>query len=373
MSGREHGTGAEHSGTEADVRRRGAPADVGRMTELERRYRRLLALYPAAYRSAREDEMVATYLAGHPAGEPANDSAGDPATGLATVGRLGFLDVVDVVRGAARQRVRANAATTDDARNTASTLALAAAVGLAAVWFVAVETGRPAWIGQFQVVHPFGPFSTVGAVAWLAWLGTGVLGVAGRARVATLVSLVLTVAVVPTAAFSGIDRPTLLVLVPQVALGLVAAAWPIRTQWMVRLFFIGGALVAVAVAFLVRDGATHTDYRMGGPRVMRGAAFVLLLCSVLAVLPGLLRGSRRMLSVLPILAVPAAFLLVNPIAGWLDGDQADPITGWLTGARPLRPAENWPILVVVTCGIAAATAVGMAATGGFRRRIRDRE
>jgi hypothetical protein len=321
------------------------------VTSLERRYRRLLTLYPADYRATREDEMVGTFLA--------------------TAQRLGFLDVVDVLRGAARQRVRANAATTGDARNTASTIALAAAVTLAAVWFVLVECAAlppavlpwvhddPTRLTRFDP-HRFGPFATLGAVVWLAWLATGALALAGRARPATMVSLAFTLAVVPASALSGVNRPALLVLVPQVALGAVAAAWPVRPQWTARLFVAGCGLAGLAYgAAQLHGGGSEGGYYWWGTRDIKGVVAVgLLLCGFVVGMAGSLRGDARSPLVLPILAVPATLLLVDRITGWLLDN------GYGSAMEPL------PTFGAVTGGILAVAVLAYAGARGYRRRIR---
>lgn len=65
--------------------------DRGRPTQLERRYRRRLLLFPRAWRSEHGDDLVATFL----------DGAGPDAT------RVGMADTLDLLLAAVRLRLRA--------------------------------------------------------------------------------------------------------------------------------------------------------------------------------------------------------------------------------------------------------------------------
>lgn len=91
---------------------------------LERRYRRLLWAYPAAYRAQRGEEIVGTYLE------------------LAGPGRRwpGARDSIDVLAGGFRERLRANGA-----ERALDGLRLAA-------------------------THPFGPFGDLGALPDICWI-----------------------------------------------------------------------------------------------------------------------------------------------------------------------------------------------------------
>ncbi|MEU4248469.1 hypothetical protein AB0F15_13790 [Amycolatopsis sp. NPDC026612] len=69
------------------------------MTELERRYRRVLRLLPASYRQAWEQDMVATFLAGAVPDDP------EDAEFTAEYGRPGWAEVVSVLGLAVRLRL----------------------------------------------------------------------------------------------------------------------------------------------------------------------------------------------------------------------------------------------------------------------------
>jgi hypothetical protein len=83
--------------------------------ELEGRYRRLLALYPAEHRRAHEDEMLGVLMTGARAGQ----------------GRPGLAESADLILGALRLRLR-------------RTAALVAAAML--VWCATPATYTPGWL-----------------------------------------------------------------------------------------------------------------------------------------------------------------------------------------------------------------------------------
>lgn len=286
---------------------------TGRRAALDRRYRKLLRAYPAGYRATRGEEILGTYL----------DTAG------AGRGWPSAADARDVVAGGVRQHLRARHATgLIDGLPVAAGLALGAAAVLAAVWLCLVEF-RPVWPGFVTV--PFGPFNSLGAVAWLGWLAAGAAGVARpgpAARRAVLAALAATVAVVPAAALSPFDRPPLLVLVPQVALGVLALGVPGRSGrrgWRAVPAAVGMAVaavvaaavvaaVAVAAAGWVGPGGVFAYRLVGGPVLAAGAATVAV--GSIAAAYGLERrgaGRRGWWAVL-LLLPPFTLLVVEPLA-----------------------------------------------------------
>jgi hypothetical protein len=220
---------------------------------LERRYRLLLRAYPPAYRAARGAEITGTYL----------DLAGPgrrwPAPG----------DVADVLRGGIGQRLRASGAHDAAAGvRLAATVALAASAALAS-WQLLLRS-RP---GQVLVVVPggmrvqsFGPFVTVGVVPEVAWVLAAVAAAARPARVARVLAgsaLVLTLAAVPFAYLAHHFPPPLTVVFPQLALGVIALALPVRRGWAARL--APGLAVAAATGICLVRGWLRGQSPRPGP------------------------------------------------------------------------------------------------------------
>ncbi|MFG2041550.1 hypothetical protein [Dactylosporangium sp. NPDC048998] len=232
------------------------------------RYRALLRWYPADYRAERGEEIIGTYL------------------DLARPGqrRPRPADVADLVRGGLRQHLRArHALGLADAVPFAASLALAAAAALAGVWLFRAEviTGpvAPFW-------HSVGPFATLGAVAWIVWLLAPVAAFTGHGRPAVALALLVTAAVVPSAALTPYTRPPMFVLVPQLALGLVALAVPAR-RWSPAAA-AGIVAVAATVGLAVLSRPVGFYYGMLG--AMPYAALVLALAIVVA---GVVFTARR--------------------------------------------------------------------------------
>lgn len=313
----------------------------GERDRLERRYRRLLLAYPAPYRAERGDEIVGTFLVS------ADSDRRWPS----------IADVADVLRGGVRQHLRARGAAGLTAGvSVAATFALTAAVALAALWLAWIELlPAPSWqvatqFGPFRSLGAaqFGPFRSLGAAVWIAWLVTGLAALAQPARITrwfVLAALVATVAVEPIAAFSGYGRPPLLVLVPQVALGVLALGWPTRPAWTHRLMpaVIAVAAVSVWFQFVPRsqgillivgaDGASE-GYRWVASEVLTPTAIVLLLGSLLAACSRALNGDNRGLWSVLLLLLPGGLLIIDPLTRL-----ADDVTG-LSGPYGNEPPES---------------------------------
>ncbi|MEV0156862.1 hypothetical protein AB0H57_24465 [Micromonospora sp. NPDC050686] len=198
------------------------------MTELERRYLRLLWAYPAAYRRARGAEIVGTYL------------------DLAAPGRRwpAPADALDLARGGLAARLRAAGATDLlPGVRLAAVLAFLAATALAAHWMVPeLRPARPEY-GLQQV----GPFASLGAVVWAAWLAAALgqtLAPRRYARPLLWAAVLATALVVPVSAVTGLSRPPLFVVLPQLVLGVIALGLPPRVPHRAR-------VVPLAVAVLV--------------------------------------------------------------------------------------------------------------------------
>ncbi|MEU7870278.1 GlsB/YeaQ/YmgE family stress response membrane protein [Dactylosporangium sp. NPDC049140] len=200
---------------------------------LRSRYRALLRCYPAAYRAEHGDELVDMYL------DLAHPGQRFPRPG----------DVADLVRGGARQHLRARQATgLADALPLAAMAAMPAAAALAAVLLLRVEY-VPDMV--FQIRHP-GPFLSLGAFAWLAWLLPPVTALAGPARPAVWLALAVTAGITVAGPLAPYDEGVpLFVVVPQLALGVVALAFPARPAAWLRLAPLAAAAVVTALTLAV--------------------------------------------------------------------------------------------------------------------------
>ncbi|PWR14169.1 hypothetical protein DKT68_00165, partial [Micromonospora acroterricola] len=284
------------------------------MTDLERRYLRLLLAYPADYRRSRGAEIVGTYL------------------DLAAPGRRwpSPADAADVVGGGLRQRVRATgAADLVPGVRLAAVLAFLAATSLSGVWVV-LEL-RPA--SPDSGVPAAGPFVSLGIVAWTAWLLAAVVHALapGRwTRRAVALAVLLTVALVPAAALTGLPRPPLFVLLPQVALGLVALGAsdglpaPLRAVPLVA----AGAAGLAGNDLLPPDVFAASYYTWTVVPVLPSAAVVVLAVVVLLGAGLALRGDHRGNWAVLILLTPVGLLALQPLAGALDGLPSRFIPGW---------------------------------------------
>ncbi|MER7007846.1 hypothetical protein ABT297_33050 [Dactylosporangium sp. NPDC000555] len=208
------------------------------------RYRALLRWYPAAYRAERGEEIIDTYL------DLARPGQRWPRPA----------DVADLARGGMRQHLRArNALGLADALPFAASLALAAAAALAGLWLVRAElVNLPDGAGW----HSVGRFVGLGAVAWIVWLLTPVAAFTGHGRPAVALALLVTAAMIPAAALSSYARPPMFVLVPQLALGLVALAVPAR-RWSPAAaagFVVAAAIAGLAALILPADHYFYYDY-----------------------------------------------------------------------------------------------------------------
>ncbi|MEU8180242.1 hypothetical protein AB0B86_05610 [Micromonospora sp. NPDC049047] len=279
------------------------------MRDLERRYRQLLRAYPAGYRQARGGEIVGTYL------DLADSDRHWPS----------IFDVVDVLAGGVRERLRAaGAADLIPGIRLAAVLSLITATALAGFWGTAeVVTTSASWGAP-----AFGSFATTGVVVWGCWLLAAVVHViapARWARVAIGLALFLTAAVVPIAALFELPRPYLFVLVPQVTLGLLALAIPSHTARRHRLTPIAVASAAALIAAGVLSGKSSWFYRFNyGGAFLPEVGAVLLLTAMLAAIVLSRRGDARGLWALLVLLTPIGLLGLYPLTENIVGaGQAD--------------------------------------------------
>jgi hypothetical protein len=324
---------------------------------LARRYQTLLRFYPSDYRARRGAEMLDTYLMAAPPGRRRPTAA----------------DALDVVGGGLRARLRDRGAQSLlDALPVAGVLALSAAAFLGATWLLLVETyhGFPS-----DGTPRLGAFNSAAAVAWICWLiAAGIFAVAPRAiRPAVGVALLATFVAVPIerviASMAPWDvagfwyLPPVQVVLPQVALGLLALSAPVRPGQVVRWAPLAAASSALAFHFAPQELLDQLSffYRSAAPKVFLGTALVLLGAGLaVAIVLGLRRDARAPWVPLLVL-VPVGLLL----AVW-----------WARATSDYTPGHNaWPRLVlasttsvVVTIGLLAATVVLVGRYGPRRAR-----
>ncbi|MFV2111048.1 hypothetical protein ACFHW0_01750 [Micromonospora sp. LOL_025] len=318
------------------------------MSELERRYHRLLRAYPAEYRRARGAEIVGTYL----------DLAG-PERRWPSPG-----DAADLLRGGLRQRLRAaGAADLIPGVRLAAVLAFLTATALAAVWSVLeLHPPRTEW-----GVPNAGPFVSLGIGAWAAWLLAAVVHAVapGRwTRRAVALALLFTVAVVPVAALAGLPRPPLLVLLPQVGLGLVTLGLPARLPARLRaapLLAVGAAGLAGVNLLPRNDIVSHYGsyyYGWTAEQILPGTAVVLLVVVLLLGTGLALRADQRGGWALLVLLTPVGLLSLHILAGMADG--------LLNGA----PRPGWSALAATAVVVGLAGPALLPLTIALRKRGR---
>lgn len=136
------------------------------MSELEKRYRRLLGLYPRDHREQHGDEMLGVLIA----------DAGDRTT-------PGWRDTADLLWGAFRLHVRRLLA--------ADVLAIVSLLGpIAVLAGAATSLHELAWWVQAGSVPPFEQLPD--APVWFVWLGVAILAMAGKRRAAAIGAWVAT-------------------------------------------------------------------------------------------------------------------------------------------------------------------------------------
>ncbi|MFC0097962.1 hypothetical protein ACFFKH_10515 [Micromonospora marina] len=307
---------------------------------LRQRYTKLLRWYPAADRTDRGVEIVDTYM------------------DLATAGQRWphLADVADLAAGGLRQRLRArNAVGLADALPLAGTIALVAGTVLATMGLILTEVFPDP--GQYDVGAPMlGPFHTLGALAWITWLLVLPAGAAGYGRWAVAIATAVTigvavaVAVVPSTELTSLHQPNLFVLVPQLALGLVALAVPRRHSYRVT---------AVITAFVLATGVATV---LIGPRydVRYEAILGALLFLALIVTGAVLTARRDRRAWWPAILLLGPVLLLGPRFG-LAAVQALP--AW----DSRRGAVAWAAMSLLVAVASLLIAVSWQARRGRHR------
>jgi hypothetical protein len=313
-----------------------------RMTDLERRYTRWTALfYPADYRRERGSELVDTYL---------SLAAPDRK-------RPSAADVADLAAGGLRQHLRIAQGLGPGFR-LAGLLALATLAAFATGWaiFEAVASTAP-WVPQR------GPFLSLGVPAWAAWLLAVVAYVAAPGRWfrwAVGLAIVVTAGVVPAAMLTGMPRPPLFVLLPQLVLGIVALGAAGRQPWWVRLIPLAAAAASVPVAASAAPRLVFSGgyYYQAAATALPAAAVTLLIGGALLALGLAARHDYRGVWALLILLTPVGMLALNSLGAMLD--DAGP-------GRPVTPA--WSSMVATSVLVLTVGLVSMPLALAARGRL----
>ncbi|MET7397571.1 hypothetical protein ABZS66_29205 [Dactylosporangium sp. NPDC005572] len=311
------------------------------MTDLERRYARWTALfYPAGYRRERGSELVDTYL---------SLAAPDRK-------RPSAADVADLAVGGLRQHLRIAQGLGPGFR-LAGLLALTTLAAFATGWAI-FEAVAPTLL-RFRYA---GPFLSLGVAAWAAWLLAVVMHVVAPGRWfrwAAGLAVLVTAGVVPAAMLTGMPRPPLLVLLPQLVLGIVALGAAGPQPWWVRLIPLAAAAASVPVA---ASAAPHLvfsgGYYQAAATALPAAAVTLLIGATLLALGLAARHDYRGVWALLILLTPIGMLALNPLGAMLD--DAGP-------GRPITPA--WSSMVAASVLVLTVGLVSMPLALAARGRL----
>lgn len=304
------------------------------VTDLERRYTRWMKLfYPAGYQRMRGSELVGTYL-----------SLTAPGRKRPSVG-----DVLDLAAGGLRQHARVADGLGPGFR-LAGLLALTTTTVLATEW-AALEVLAPTVPRSSHVE----PFLSLAVAAWVAWLLAAAVHVTASGRWLRWTigpAVLVTAGVVPVAALTGLPRPPLSVLLPQIVLGLVALGAAGRHPWWVRLTPIGAAAATLPVATgTVTSPNVFNSYYSLAAAALPAAAVTLLIGAVLLALGLAVRRDYRGAWAMLILLTPIGMLAVYPLSAALGN----------TGpGRPLIPAWSSMVAVSVLAAVIGPTLVLLA-------------
>jgi hypothetical protein len=168
-----------------------------------------------------------------------------------------------------------------------------------------------------------GPFmSPLGVAAWAVWLLTAVVYVIAPGRWfrrAAVLAVLVTAGVVPAAMLTGILRPPLSVLLPQLVLGIVAVGAATRHRWWVRLTPLAAAAVTAPVAVAAERRLDFSgDYYLPAATALPAVGVTLLIGATLLALGLAARRDYRGVWALLILLTPIGMLAVNPLGTVLD-------------------------------------------------------
>ena len=253
---------------------------------LEERYRRLLACYPADYRSIYAEEMIGVLLAGAPEGQR----------------RPGVADTLDLVGGGARVRLRGMLTGTPD-RGWRDALALTSLI--APVVLVALALRQDlGWLGALVWHNVISYLGLVGVAVLLVPLALGLLGLR-RIGALAAVATVVWFAVQAAAPGGQVLDPRLvayLALMAIEAVALWASPGPRRA-----LGLITGKGVLIALPWVAgvayAGGLIPTSYPV--PQLLARIAIVVV---AMAGLPALIMPAGRRLAVLIAIIPGSAFV-----------------------------------------------------------------
>jgi hypothetical protein len=237
------------------------------MTELERRYRRVLRLLPGPYRQAWEEDMVATFLAGAVPADP------EAAAFVTDYGRPDWSEVVSVVGLAVRLRL-GGADAPPRYLAWGNAVRLVALVGLLVHAVNALAgVGALLWLPErFPAVAMPSGTVTVLALLGLSWVAAYLALVGGHLRAARLVAaLSLAPAVISVGmevAITGTDylasRVVELAVAAMPVLALAAfhrEAAPVRPRpWLIALPIGAVVVTSVLLATQFPGGAVFVDW-----------------------------------------------------------------------------------------------------------------
>lgn len=283
------------------------------MSELEKRYRRLLGLYPRDHREQHGDEMLGVLIA----------DAGDRRT-------PGWRDTADLLWGAFRLHVRRLLA--DDV------LAIVSLLGpIAVLAGAATSLHELAWWVQAGSVPPFEQLPD--APVWFVWLGVAILVMAGKRRAAAIGAWVATAGLI-------------------VVLQLPFAGW----QWFTDK--AGWVLLSAVTAFALS---------MSDGRKARGWPAIVTMAATVLVIVGLgVFGQRDEIAEYAALAVLFAGAVlaagIRSATGWRAALVLSAPVATALLARLVQAVHNGPINdTVSTLIFFGAPLVFLVAIGGLVR------
>ncbi len=262
---------------------------------LQRRYRRLLAWYPWAYRQAHEEEMLGVLLA---------DSAGRHRPGLG--------DSLDLILGGIRIRARYAVRSFPDSSAAEALAVVSLLVPVLLLIGAARGVHEIGWWLRYDGVslHLLRTFPD--APAWAGWLVAGILGLLGWRRAAAVAALLaasaLTVllAARPEGSLYSAGEVAPWVLLSLLG-ALAAAASPGARHGLVWLGGVRYAAVVTASGLVVASQLLGYHYA--------AALWILTVVVVLACRPTA-RAGRRALALLALPGTACLITLRNAQAGW---------------------------------------------------------
>jgi len=293
------------------------------MNDRERRYSRLLWVYPARYRSERGDEILATLL------EASSD------------GRIAFArDTVDIVMHGTQVRLGLSA---DRFAGRVLTLAalpgLMMAAALSIVMFVFGELLPIVTHGPIAL--RFGPFWTIGPLVYLVWLlgASGALLWPRHRRPLAIICVLTTVAAIPVGNVF-FARPNLWELLLLVGLGLPAVLAPGTARGRyTRVLAAGVGLLTLALLWLLEVTLAPAGlgwfpsfywwgtWRMGHDMPYIGGVVIAVVCILLVVRQVDAAGAVAILS-MPFLMASAAYPYERSVANSLSVIAAAALAAW---------------------------------------------